>query len=87
MKLMIPFYYTIVALLLGLVCGFCVRCYQYSDDDYFRVLKRSISLFAKILFATFLLPLLVTVSEDFRKRLLEVLIAGAAADYNEKEKG
>ena len=87
MKLMIPFYYILAALLFGLVGGFCARCYQYSDGDFFRVLKSSTEIFTKVSVGTFLLPLLVTVSEDFRKRLLEVLIFGAADDYNEKEQG
>ena len=87
MKLMIPFYYILVALLFGLVGGFCARCYQYSYGDFFRVLKGSTEIFTKVSVGTFLLPLLVMVSEDFRKRLLKVLISGAADDYNEKEQG
>ncbi len=87
MSFMIPFHYAFVALFFGLVGGFCARCYQYSDGDFFRVLKRSTEIFTKVSVATFLLPLLVTVSEDFRKRLLEVLISEAADDYNEKEQG
>ena len=34
MKLMIPFYYILAALLFGLIGGFCAECYRYSDGEF-----------------------------------------------------
>lgn len=82
MEFMIPFYYAVAALILGLFGGFCTRCYQVSErGNFFLVLKCSFSRFARKTLTAFLLPVFVIFSEDFRKMLLSVLIYEAEEDY------
>ena len=82
MEFMIPAYYAVAALLLGLCGGFCARCYQVSErGKFFLLLKCSCSRFATKTLTAFLLPAFVIFSEEFRKLLLGVLIYEAEEDY------
>ena len=82
MKAMIPFYYAVAALLFGVLGGFCARCHQINGSkNFIRVLKLSAWAVLKNSLIAFLLPILVVVSDKFRKLLVLVLIDEAAENY------
>lgn len=82
MKAMVPFYYAVVALLFGMLGGFCIRCYHLKGDENFSfVLINSACDFVKISLIMLLLPVLVVFSNKFRRLLLYILINNAEKDY------
>lgn len=82
MKVMIPFYYAMIALLFGMLGGFCARCYQISKGKNFSyVLKAAALNFIVTSLTVMFLPILVVLSNTFRKLLLCVLIYEAEEDY------
>ena len=82
MKVIIPFYYAVAAFSFGMVGGFCARCYQLKGDENFSfVLVKSVWNFARLSLFSLLLPVLVIVSDKFRRPLLYVLICAAENDY------
>ena len=82
MKVMIPFYCAVVSLFLGILGGFCAKCYQISKgEDFFKVLRISAWNLAKNSWTAFCLPVLILFSNEFRRLLLYVLIYEAEEDY------
>lgn len=80
--MMIPFYYAVAALLIGILGGFCARCYQISNGRNFPyVLKISALNVAQNSRTAFFLPFLVVFSYKFRRMLLDILIREAEENY------
>jgi len=78
----IPFYYTVAALLIGILGGFCARCYQISNGKNFPyVLKISALNIAQNSRTAFCLPFLIVFSYKFSRMLLDVLIHEAEENY------
>lgn len=86
MKIMVPFYYGLIAVVVGFGAGFCARCYGMTKGyKFFHVLKTSMNELIRISLCIFLLPIWVIFSEKPRRLILHMVINQAMITHNEHE--